>query len=45
MAWIARNGSTWSVQPGDVLQGMTILSIDTLHRAVVTDRGVINRGS
>lgn len=45
MAWIARNGSTWSVQPGDVLQGMTILSIDTQHRAVITDRGVINRGS
>lgn len=44
MAWITHNGSTWSVQAGDVLQGMTIRSIDTQRRVVVTDKGVIRQG-
>ncbi|HGM5420532.1 TPA: hypothetical protein ACKP1J_004972 [Serratia liquefaciens] len=44
MAWITHNGSTWSVQAGDVLQGMTIRSIDTQRRIVVTDKGVIRQG-
>ncbi|ENA1736987.1 hypothetical protein ABF227_002936 [Yersinia ruckeri] len=44
MAWITHNGSTWSVQAGDVLQGMTIRSIDTQRRVVVTDKGVIHQG-
>lgn len=43
MAWIAHNGSTWSVRPGDVLQGLTIRSIDTERRAVVTDKGTIRQ--
>lgn len=41
MAWIAHNGSTWSVRPGDVLQGLTIRTIDTDRRVVVTDKGTI----
>lgn len=44
MAWITHNGSTWSVQAGDVLQGITIRSIDTQRRVVVTDKGVIRQG-
>lgn len=43
MAWITHNGSTWSVRPGDVLQGMTIRSIDTERRVVVTDKGTIRQ--
>lgn len=41
MAWITRNGSTWAIQTGDVLQGITIRSIDAQRRIVVTDKGVI----
>ncbi len=44
MAWLTHNGSTWSVQAGDVLQGLTIRSIDAQQRIVVTDKGVIRQG-
>jgi intracellular multiplication protein IcmG len=43
MAWITHNGSTWAVQAGDFLRGMTIRSIDTERRVVVTDKGVIRQ--
>lgn len=43
MAWITHDGSTWSVRPGDVLQGLTIHRIDTEHRVVVTDKGIIRQ--
>ncbi|WP_337263682.1 MULTISPECIES: hypothetical protein [unclassified Serratia (in: enterobacteria)] len=44
MAWITHDGSTWAVQAGDRLQGITILSIDNQHRVVMTDKGVIRQG-
>lgn len=44
MAWITRDGSTWSVQPGDVLHGLSIRSIDAKSRTVTTDKGVIRQG-
>lgn len=43
MAWITHSGSTWSVRPGDVLQGLTIRSIDIQRRVVVTDKGNIRQ--
>ncbi|AZS59253.1 hypothetical protein C5E18_24355 (plasmid) [Pectobacterium parmentieri] len=44
MAWITHNGSTWSVQPGDQVNGLTIRSIDAERRIVVTSKGVIRQG-
>lgn len=44
MAWITHGGSTWSVQTGDNINGMTIRSINTTARTVTTDRGVIRQG-
>lgn len=44
MAWITHGGSTWSVQAGDTLNGMTIRSINATARTVTTDRGVIRQG-
>ncbi|HHU4047864.1 TPA: hypothetical protein ACUB6H_003498 [Enterobacter cloacae] len=44
MAWITHNGSTWSVQPGDKVNGLTIRSIDAERRIVVTSKGVIRQG-
>ncbi|EME5107774.1 hypothetical protein VYS60_004250 [Salmonella enterica] len=44
MAWITHNGSTWSVQPGDQVNGLTIRSIDAEHRIVITSKGVIRQG-
>lgn len=41
MAWITRQDSTWSVRPGDQLNGLTIRSIDVQRRAVITDKGTI----
>ncbi|EKS7814703.1 hypothetical protein [Edwardsiella piscicida] len=41
MAWITHGGSTWSVQAGDTLNGMSIRSINATTRTVTTDRGVI----
>ncbi|PKH19371.1 hypothetical protein CIG19_20250 [Enterobacterales bacterium CwR94] len=45
MAWITHGGSTWSVQAGDNINGMTIRSINANARTVTTDRGVIRQGS
>lgn len=44
MAWITHGGSTWSVQAGDNINGMTIRSINASARTVTTDRGVIRQG-
>lgn len=44
VAWLAFNGSTWAAKKGDVLKGITILSIDTEQRVVITDKGVIRQG-
>ena len=44
MAWITRDATTWAVQPGDVLQGFTVRSINAAERTVTTDKGVIRRG-
>lgn len=44
MAWITHGGSTWSVQAGDNINGMTIRSINATARTVTTDRGVIRQG-
>lgn len=44
MAWITHGESTWSVQAGDTLNGMSIRSINTTTRTVTTDRGVIRQG-
>lgn len=44
MAWITHGGSTWSVQAGDTLNGMSIRSINATARTVTTDRGVIRQG-
>lgn len=44
MAWITHGGSTWSVQTGDNINGMTIRSINATARTVTTDRGVIRQG-
>lgn len=44
MAWISHRGSTWSVQAGDNINGMTIRSINATARTVTTDRGVIRQG-
>ena len=44
MAWITHGGSTWSVQAGDSINGMTIRSINATARTVTTNRGVIRQG-
>lgn len=44
MAWITHGSSTWSVQAGDNISGMTIRSINATARTVTTDRGVIRQG-
>lgn len=44
MAWITHGGSTWSVQAGDTINGLTIHSINATARTVTTDRGVIRQG-
>ncbi|GGM26079.1 hypothetical protein ACFQDN_21510 [Pseudomonas asuensis] len=40
-AWIQNAERTYVVQPGDVVEGLKIVSIDPLSRKVVTNHGVI----
>lgn len=44
MAWITHGGSTWSVQVGDNINGLTIRSINANARTVTTDKGLIRQG-
>ena len=43
MAWITHGGSTWSVQVGDNINGLTIRSINANARTVTTDKGLIRQ--
>jgi len=41
LAWVKYRDSTWALRPGDTLDNVTVLKIDTLHRTVVTTAGTL----
>ncbi|EKS6645694.1 hypothetical protein QCD58_004584 [Enterobacter hormaechei] len=42
LAWVKYRDSTWALHPGDTLDNVTVLKIDTLHRTVVTTAGTLH---
>ena len=41
LAWVKYRDSTWALRPGDSLDNVRVLKIDTLHRTVVTTAGTL----
>lgn len=42
LAWVKYRDSTWALRPGDTLDNVRVLKIDTLHRTVVTTAGTLH---
>ncbi|MGK2894538.1 hypothetical protein [Klebsiella michiganensis] len=42
LAWVKYRDSTWALRPGDSLDNVRVLKIDTLHRTVITTAGTLH---